>query len=394
MRAVQPRLFSLLPLFFFACAPPETDPGTDLEEAEDEADVAGGKADAPGWTAAETIHLGEARFDFVGPGDRRVHAVWSDAGVPLDIAVEAAEEGTSVRVAVLGPLVSGQRAVIAADGYTSRKGRVEVSPALSQRGQHLVVIGSYRLETAVSYRVSVRCAPGGDCPADRVDVLSSPKLGALVGDPDRLLAANLGLVMADRDFDIEMEVWTAPPAQRWNAELASVSVASGSQVNAILPDTIAAGDDVVLVLRDAAGAVLDTGVLGRFAPAQEVFARLDSIMYGDLVAVTVSGVTGYTEGAADFSLRSEDRDIEIERATLHAELPGQVGNGFGAFDVTFAPWIADDDGNINPDLPRNGELLSVGRLNGNGDYLSFGCFEYCNDLSGMESCTGGPRPCP
>ena len=37
---------------------------------------------------------------------------------------------------------------------------------------------------------------------------------------------------------------------------------------------------------------------------------------------------------------------------------------------------------------------SVGFINGNGDYTRMGCFEYCNNLSGLSACTGGARACP
>jgi hypothetical protein len=45
-------------------------------------------------------------------------------------------------------------------------------------------------------------------------------------------------------------------------------------------------------------------------------------------------------------------------------------------------------------LPRNGELLSIGWIDGNGGTNRLGCFEYCNDLTGEETCTSRPRACP
>ncbi len=378
-----------------------SDPADDQEAAEEDAesvvgDEDGDKADQPGWGGASTLHVGESRFDQVVAGDRRVHALWA-AGSPeqpiaIDVTVEAAEESGTVRVAVLGPLRDGQRQVVAADGYTAAKRRVELAARLTDSGQHLVVIGSFGLATDSTYQAAVRCAPEHSCDPARVDVLAEPKAGGLVGAGD-LIAARLGDVLAARDFDVEMEVWTSPPGLGWAAELGGVSVASGDQVNALVPESAAAGDDVILVVREAGGAVLDSGVLGRYAPGEGVFARLDAILYGDLVAVTVSGVTGFFEGTAELELRSEETGRTIESVVVRADRPGQVGNGLGAFDATFAPWISDEDGNLNPDLPRNGDLLSVGRISGNGDYLPFGCFEYCNDLSGEDPCTGGPRSC-
>jgi hypothetical protein len=356
----------------------------------------GDKGDDPGWGGARTLHVGDGQFDQVAAGDRRVHSLWAAGSaadpIAITVTVEAAEESGTVRVAVLGPLADGQRQVIAADGYTAAKHAIELPARITESGEHLVVIGSFGLASDSAYTAAVRCAPDHGCDPARVDVLAEPKAGGLVGADD-LIAARLGDVLAARDFDVEMEVWTSPPGLSWAAELAGVSVASGDQINALVPDAAAAGDDVLLVVREAGGAVLDTGVLGRYAPGEGVFARLDAILYGDLVAVTVSGVTGFFEGTAELELRSQETGRTIESVVVRADRPGQVGNGLGAFDATFAPWISDEDGNLNPDLPRNGDLLSVGRISGNGDYLPFGCFEYCNDLSGEDACTGGPRSC-
>lgn len=399
MRPLAALLLALLAACTTTARPP--DPDDDRTAAEEDAasvtdEPGGDKADQPGWGAASTLHVGDSLFDLVAAGDRRIHALWIDGSaddpIALELEVAAAEETGTVRVAVLGPLRDGERQVVAAAGYTSASNRVDLPVRLTDSGQHLVVIGSYGLATDASYQAAVRCAPEHGCDPARVDVLSEPKAGALVGGGS-LIAARLGRALAARDGDIEMEVWTSPPAQSWNAELAAVSVASGDQVNALVPDGVAAGDDIILVVREAGGAVLDTGVLARFAPDQRVFARLDSVMYGDLATVTVSGVTGYFEGTAELALRSRATGRTIDERVARAERPGQLGTGLGAFDVTFAPWITDDAGELNPDLPRNGDLLSVGRIGGNGDYLPFGCFEYCNDLSGEDPCTGGPRPC-
>jgi hypothetical protein len=396
-----------VPLAALLCAsctvsgtPSETDPD-DESAAEDEAKSmpesdGGDKTDQPGWGGARTLHVGESQFDLVAAGDRNVHSLWIDGSesdpVAVVLAIEAAEESGTVRVAVLGPLRDGQRQVVAADGYTSALHRVELAARLTESGQHLVVVGSYQLASDAAYQAEVRCAPEHGCDPDRVDVLADPKVGALVGSGD-LVAARLGRVLAARDVDIEMEVWSSPPAQSWNAELVGVSVASGDQVNALVPDGVKAGDDLILVVREAGGDVLDTGVVARFTPDERVFARLDSIMYGDLATLTVSGVTGYFEGTAELELRSQVTGRTIDAEVARAERPGQTGTGLAAFDATFAPWITDDEGNLNPDLPRNGDRLSVGRISGNGDYLPFGCFEYCNDQSGEDPCTGGPRAC-
>jgi hypothetical protein len=392
---------SFLPLLLLAAACAAPDPVED-ELALAEEDVAGavlegGKADVAGWETAPTLHVGEERFDRAGVNGRRVHAVWADgrpgAPIPLDVTVTA-DEGGSARVAVLGPLrANGTRAVLASAGYARPLRSVRVTPRLTASGQHLVVVGTFDLASESGYRVLARCG-GSGCSAGRVDALASPKAGALVGRAGRLVSMTLGPALANRGRDVEVEVLASPPMLRWLAEPVAVAVASGTQVNVLLPASVRAGDDLVLVVRDPSGAVHDTGVEVRYAPAAQPFARVDAVLYGDLASVDVAGVTGYFEGGAELALRSETHRREIHRVTVRATRPGQATNGLAAFDAAFTPELVLPGGALNPVLPRNGELLSVGRILGDGSFTRLGCFEYCNDLSGMETCTGGARACP
>jgi hypothetical protein len=132
--------------------------------------------------------------------------------------------------------------------------------------------------------------------------------------------------------------------------------------------------------------VLDTGVTTRFLPVPTNFVRLDAILYGDIASLQIAGSVGFFEGQADLRLRSVTRNRELAAYTARADRPGMVGNGFGAFDATFMPDLSV--------AATDGEILSVGFITGNGDHRRLGCFEYCNNLSGLSSCTGGSRPCP
>jgi len=175
--------------------------------------------------------------------------------------------------------------------------------------------------------------------------------------------------------------------QPWNATRVATSTASGTQVNATVPGSVNDGDDLKLVVRKGGGGrVLDTGITTRFVTAPAAFARLDSIVYGDTGSLQIGGVVGTFEGVADMQLYSETRETAVARQTVRVDRPGQVGNGLNAFDATFRPDVAI--------APHDGEILSVGYINGNGDYRRLGCFEYCNNLSGLSSCTGGARGCP
>ncbi|MBA3501610.1 MAG: hypothetical protein M4D80_36345 [Myxococcota bacterium] len=385
----------MLLLAFTASCTDANDMEADLDLASSEAEQVD-KADGPAtWDVAPTLHVGARAFDGAQQGGRRVHPVWiagaTSAPVTFDVEVAAAE-GYDVRFAVLGPIKNGVRPVLAADGYASRKSIAKARVATKLSGEHLIVVGSYNLARETFYDVTARCANTA-CNA-KVDILASPKAGALVAmQTNRLLQANLGAVLATRNFDVELELWVSPPGQSWNAVKVATSVASGNQVNAILPASVKAGDDIQLVVRKAGGAVLDSGVLTRFAPTATAFARTDAILLGDLVSVQIGGVVGFFEGVAEMSLRSVTHNREIATHTVRAELPGAVGNGFGAFDATFAPELFNAEGVVNPVLPRDGEKLSVGWIDGNGGYRRLGCFEYCNDLAGTGSCTGGPRAC-
>lgn len=382
----------LLILLSLAACTDATD--TDLDLAAGETVQVGKDDGNAGWDLAPTLHAGARAFDAAAAGGRRIHPLWI-AGTPaspvaLDLEVRAAD-GDDVRVAVLGPLRDGARAVLAADGYASRTQVARVQVASELAGEHLVVIGSYGLARATSYDVIARCTSDG-CAA-RVDVLAAPKAGALVATGTGLVEARLGAVLADRAFDVELELWASPPGRPWDAIPVAAAVASGDQVNALVPASVAAGDDLTLVVREAGGRVLDTGVRTRFAPEAVAFARTDAILYGDLVSLQIGGVAGFFEGIAELAIRSETRDVEIARAVVRAELPGAAGIGYGAFDATFAPALFDAQGGVNPDLPHDGERLSVGTIDGDGGYRRLGCFEYCNDLAGTGTCTGGARAC-
>ena len=365
----------------------------DMAAAEELPVSAAGKADTS-WDVAPTLHVGQRQFDRAAAGGRRVFPVWiagsASAPVPLDVTAAVASEGGSVRIAVLGPLKNGTRAVLAAGGYASPKTDVEVSLKVKTTGEHLIVIGSHDLSDETFFEV----AATSNADARKLDVLASPKAGALVATGTNMVQAELGSVLANRNYDVELELWASKPMQPWNAVKVATSVASGTQANVIVPASVKPGDDLRLVVRKAGGAVLDAGVPARFFPQATTFVRTDAILYGDLVSVQVAGVVGFFEGHASLELRNETRHRIIDTDEHEVSMPGHVGNGFNAFDATFDPAITLENGSINPDLPRNGDLLSVGYINGNGDFRRLGCFEYCNDLSGMETCTGGTRTCP
>ncbi len=372
-------------ILFTACV---SEPISEIELAtETDSDFTDGKADAS-WENASTLHVGERIWNHADVSGRKVFPVWLERGLAIDIVANASNED-NVRIAVLGPLHQGKRDVIAAAGYGSPRANIEMTIETGETGEYLVVVGSHALATSTTFQLATYCP---DCSGPETDVLASPKAGALVGTGG-IVSMELGRVLADRDFDVEVELFASPPMQPWNMTKVATSVASGTQVNVIVPAGVDPADDLTLIVREAGGRVLDTGVVTRFAPTLETVVRTDALLYGELVSLEAGGIAGAFEGVIELQLRSEQRNVTIADAVVHNDRPGQVGNGFAAFNASFNPELTDDAGVLNPNLPRNGELLSIGTLDGNGDYRRLACFEYCNDLSGLETCTGGPRAC-
>src|SRR5687767_6705973 len=191
----------LLALSVAACI--DSSPSTDLDLAASEPEVSSAeKLDAPGWENARTLHEGASLFDHASANTRRVHSLWMSGSNmnPVPLIVEARASDTyDVRIAVLGPIVNGQRAVLGADGYSQKKRNASVTLNITQPGEHLVVVGSYNLATETFYDLHATC-PGPGCGVSRYDVLATPKDGALVGDSTRLVQMMLGDVMVGRNF--------------------------------------------------------------------------------------------------------------------------------------------------------------------------------------------------
>ena len=327
-----------------------------------------------GWDVGPTLHVGEHATGRASAHGRRIYPVWiagtESAPIPLDVIATAAA-GDDVRVAVLGPIEGHGRRVLAAGGYAQPRGNIEMTVEITTSGQHLIVIGAFDLAGETAFDVHTHCET---CAPGQTDILAIPKDGALVATGDRTVHMTLGDVLAHRDHDVEVELWASPPANPAAAQLVGTSVASGSQVTALVPASVVAGDDLRLIVRDpASGAVLDTGSTTRFAPELAPLVRTDALRYGVDDTISASGIVGFYEGYAELSLRDEVTHAAINDATVTAWRPGQIGNGWSAFDAVFS--VAE---------PHAGGVLSIGTLDGAGGYHRLACFAYGS----------GPRPCP
>jgi len=319
------------------------------------------------WQPGATLHGDEPLVDRAVAGTQRGHSLWLSGSnmnrMPIAISARTVESGT-VRLVVLGP--SGE--LLAADGAAEPTSSASVTLEVAAPGEYVVLAGSHELDSDTTYELTATCA-GAGCGVSRIDALATPKAGALVGDAQRNVSMLLGDMLVGRDVDVE--VWASAPMQWWNGERVAVARADGAVLDAALPAQLQAGDDLLIVVRDRDGRVLDTGVRTRYAPQANAFARTDRVLYGD--TLRIAGVVGYFEGVADLRLYSEAHHEQLGRDVVHADKPGQDGNGLASFDASF------DAGHAEP-----GELLSVGYMTGNGDYRRLGCFEFA----------GEPRACP
>jgi hypothetical protein len=365
---------ALLALVLTACvtiptgsAPIPDDPDLALASGD-----AAAEPDGP-WDVAPTLHVGERATGQALAHGRRVYPIWiagtEAAPVPLDVIATAIGDGDDVRVAVLGPQRGGVRPVLAAGGYAQPRGNIELSLDLTTTGQYLIVVGAFDLARETSFRVQTHCEA---CDPATTDVLASPKDGALTGTGDRTVHAKLG--DAARELAVSVELWASPPAHPAEAH----RVASSSSFDLAVPATVRAGDDLRVVVTQVDGTPIDTGVATRFAPEATALVRTDALLYDDAYGVSASGIIGLYEGRAQLSMRSEARHLEITETTVIADRPGMIGNGMNAFDATLQPELAE----ATP--PVDGELLSIGALDGNGTYVRLGCFAY----------RGETRPCP
>jgi hypothetical protein len=329
----------------------------------DDADLTLAAGDTAAWNTAATLHVGEATLGGAGAHARTVYPVWlaGSAAAPLTLDVVAtAEDGHDVRISVLGPIRGdGTRPVLGAGGYAQPRGNVELSIEADAVGEYLIVAGSYELATATEFTLRTYC---WDCDAARTDALAFPKSGALTGTGDRIVHAELGAAVRSRD-DVSIELWVSPPLHREQAHFVATVPAVDGAVDLPVPASATEGDDLVLVVRESSGAMLDAGVAARFAPEARAFVRTDALVYNAGGAITASGVTPMFEGRAQLVLHSDARGIVLAEAAVAAERPGQIGNGLSAFDAAF---------------PRaafgRGERLSIGTYNGNGDYRAIACF--------------------
>ncbi len=107
--------------------------------------------------------------------------------------------------------------------------------------------------------------------------------------------------------------------------------------------------------------------------------------------IGIGGVGIFFEGDIWLVFGSEDRGIILAETPVRAELPGQPGLGFGAFDAVFEIELFDEDGNLDPIgaelLPVDGEVIQVGVMTEEPSIFSLGCFQFCNNLGEDGGCT-------
>src|SRR5205085_8119410 len=120
------------------------------------------------------------------------------------------------------------------------RGNVELSIEASAAGEYLIVVGSYQLATATEFTLRTYCE---GCDAAATDALAFPKSGALAGETDRVIHAELGAAVRSRD-DVSIELWMSPPLRREQAHLVATTPVHGGRADLAVPATATEGDDV------------------------------------------------------------------------------------------------------------------------------------------------------
>jgi hypothetical protein len=221
----------------------------------------------------------------------------------------------------------------------------------------------------------------------------SPASGALTG-------RNIGVVLRSDLPDQLVRLFQAPPpagSARWN--LIASTTSAGHVAHFTIPASQARdGDDLYIVVPGAGGA--STATLLRLWTWTTPGIRTDRVGVNDLGNVLgFTGVLPFFEGVVAVELhttarRDENGDPQLlARQAVHMTRPGQVGNGLAMVDTSVAIDLYVD-GQVNPLLPKNGEILSVGFGTERPSYVQVACFEFCNDLRGNGSCTLRGVACP
>jgi hypothetical protein len=221
----------------------------------------------------------------------------------------------------------------------------------------------------------------------------SPASGALTG---RTITVKLRSDLPDQ----LVRLFQAPPpagSARWNLIASTTSVGHVAQFT-VSASQASDGDDLYVVVPGAGGA--STATLLRLWTSTAPGIRTDRIDVNDLGNVLgFTGVLSFFEGVVAVELRTTARREPgglpelLARHAVQVTRPGQVGNGLAMVDTTVAIDLYVD-GQVNPRLPKNGEILSVGFGTERPSYVQVACVEFCNDLRGDGNCTLRGVACP
>ncbi|MBX3187764.1 MAG: hypothetical protein KF819_12145 [Labilithrix sp.] len=369
------------------------------QEASSDAEVIT-ESSVASWAIAQTLHVGEVIEDHLAapsprePHVRVVHPFFVRASREEPVTLHFDLEGENpVQAAVLAPIHEGARATVRAEGYATASKSLSFDVVLERTGVHLLAVATHRFEAANTIRVSSSAASARGAEGAVV----APVSGSLAG---RTIAVELSRALGDE----EIELWASPPpyAPGERRKVASARSAGGRATFRVSAD-VAEGDDLLVVVPAKAPGTsipLESGVPVRLWTKSTPGIRFDRVGIGDLGnLLTFTGVLPFFEGRATLALYSASRTeggrpLHIGGAVVERDRPGQAGMGLARFDAEVTLPLFVDEDELNPRLPRTGEILAVGVVTEKPSFAAVGCFRFCNDLSGQVSCEAAPVPCP
>lgn len=395
MRLPSFRVFSALTTFTLltaaaGCAAPEESDesiGTVGEELSESA-FAGDD-----WHMGPSFHVGEVLTDTVLQKNVRiVHPLYLGATPEKPISLHF--EGSSpsgAQIALLSPLKNGKRTTLGSAGYGKPEKKTKFDARVTETGPYLLVVTTHKMAKADSVKLESWQVSGNE---NQVGAVVSPRAGALAS---RKVAVQLNPSIPD---DVTVELWAEPPRSLAKSERKKVGTVKsvGRKATFDVPKSVVDGDDLLVVVP-----FLESGLRLRLWTKNTAGVRIDRLMTSDFSNVlSFTGVFPFFEGEADLDLRSEKRKDKagnpILLGTKHIvrERPGQEGMGFAMFDEDIYLPLEIAPGKFNPNIPKDGEILSVGfgAFGEEGGYRRVACFEFCNDLSGESKCTQRSVPCP
>jgi hypothetical protein len=399
MRTVRPfRLVLAASCTLLLACSAEPDAPADHETA----DVVEQGASTPDWYVQRTLHVGERRHEWLRADARRQvfpFYVGASPSKPVSLAFTVQSYGQPFKLAVLSPIGgNGKRTTVASAGYGAPSLDPSVDVQLTKSGNYVVVVqhqdaartfedgGDELTLNSICYGSETQCKATG--------ALYDLKPGAIVSKG--ALSVKLNPKLGNR----LVRLWFSPNEEGWDPVLLGSKQTKAGVATFVLPepwpahgaadapwDQLAEGDNLFIEVPG-----YDDGTRVRLWSSPQAGANLRHLRTSDFDNLfEIAGVAAPFEGSSWISLYSETRQQFLASSIVNVSLPGHPEMGLLEYR---AQLLVGDVG--DPNTPTKHELLSITENNGGkGTDVRRVCFDYCQDLSGLDpDCATVEVACP